>query len=199
MRCLRFLLHYKLTYFCYGLRPACLMSLITRQSEANKQGDGNSFGASARGCPPGLGNQRGFTLVELVMVMIIVGILAVFAAPRFFDADIFKSRGFSDQVQASLRYAQKIAIAQRRFVCVTIAGNSIFLATGTAATCGTPLASPSGGGNYVIDAPAGVTVTDASFHFKALGSPSAGVTVSVTGGDMTRNIIVEAETGYVHQ
>lgn len=174
------------------------MSLITRQSEATKQGDGNSFGVRARGCPPGLRNQHGFTLVELVMVIIIVGILAAFAAPRFFDADIFTSRGFADQVQASLRYAQKIAIAQRRFVCVTIAGNSISLATGTAATCGTPLASPSGGGNYVIDAPASVTVTDASFHFKALGSPSAGVTVSVTGGDMTRNIIVEEETGYVH-
>ncbi|MDP2693811.1 MAG: type II secretion system protein [Gallionella sp.] len=142
--------------------------------------------------------QHGFTLVELVMVMIIVGILAVFAAPRFFDADAFKSRGFSDQVHASLRYAQKIAIAQRRFVCVTIAGNSLSLATGTVATCGTPLASSSSGGNYVIDAPASVTVTDASFYFKALGSPSAGVTVSVTGGDMTRNIIVEAETGYVH-
>lgn len=149
--------------------------------------------------PRALSCQHGFTLVELVMVMIIVGILAVFAAPRFFDADIFRSRGFADQVQASLRYAQKIAIAQRRFVCVTIAGNSLSLATGTVATCGTPLASPSSGGNYVIDAPANVTVTEASFHFKALGSPSAGVTVSVTGGDMTRNIIVEAETGYVHQ
>jgi len=83
-----------------------------------------------------------------------------------------------------LSFAQKVAIAQRRFVCVTIAGNSLSLATGTAATCGTPLASPSGGGNYVIDAQAGVTVTDASFHFKALGSPSAGVTVSVTGGSV---------------
>lgn len=149
--------------------------------------------------PRALSCQHGFTLVELVMVMIIVGILAVFAAPRFFDADIFRSRGFADQVQASLRYAQKIAIAQRRFVCVTIAGNSLSLATGTVATCGTPLASPSSGGNYVIDAPASVTVTNASFYFKALGSPSTGVTVSVTGGGMTRNIIVEAETGYVHQ
>lgn len=146
----------------------------------------------------GTGFQRGFTLVELVMVMIIIGILAAVVAPRFFDIGIFQSRGFTDQVQASLRFAQKIAIAQRRFTCVTIAGNSLSLATGAVATCGTPLASPSGGGNYVIDAPAGVTIADASFYFTALGSPSAGVTVGVTG-DMTRNIIVEAETGYVHQ
>ena len=39
--------------------------------------------------------QRGFTLIELIMVMVIVGILAVFVAPRFFDAGLFRSRGFS--------------------------------------------------------------------------------------------------------
>jgi len=142
--------------------------------------------------------QAGFTLVELIMTVVIVGILAVFAVPRFFDADVFKSRGFADQVQASLRYAQKIAIAQHRFVCVTIAGNSLSLATGATAACGTPLTSLSGDGNYVISAPSGVTTSDASFNFNALGSPSAGVTVGVTG-DITRNITVEAETGYVHQ
>lgn len=142
--------------------------------------------------------QAGFTLVELIMTMIIVGILAVFAAPRFFETSVFQSRGFADQVQASLRYAQKIAIAQHRFACVTIAGNSLSLATGTTAACGTPLTSLSGGGDYVVDAPSGITVADASFNFNALGSPSAGVTVGVTG-DITRNITVEAETGYVHQ
>src|SRR3989338_2309849 len=94
-------------------------------------------------------HQAGFTLVELIMTMVIVGILAVFAAPRFFGADIFKSRGFADQIQASLRYAQKIAIAQRRNVCVTIAGNSLSLATGATAACCTPLSSLSGGGGYV--------------------------------------------------
>ena len=51
-------------------------------------------------------DQRGFTLIELIMVMVVVGILAVFVAPRFFDANVFKSRGFADQVQATLRYAQ---------------------------------------------------------------------------------------------
>jgi len=50
----------------------------------------------------------------------------------------------------------------------------------------------------VVDAPSGITVADASFNFNALGSPSAGVTMGVTG-DITRNITVEAETGYVHQ
>lgn len=142
--------------------------------------------------------QRGFTLVELIMTMVIIGVLALAVAPRFFETNVFQERGFADQVQASLRYAQKVAIAQRRFVCVSIAANILSLSTGPTAACGTPLASLSGGGNYVINAPAGITVSAAAFSFNALGSPSAGATVAVTG-NTTRNIIVEPETGYVHQ
>lgn len=148
--------------------------------------------------------QRGFTVIELIMVIVIAGILAIAVAPRFFDNSMFQSRGFADQVQASLRYAQKIAIAQRRFVCVNIASNSLSLAIGTAATCGTPLTSLSGGGNYVFNAPAGVTVTSAAFDFNALGRPvdasgtplGAQTTITISGA--TNSIIVEAETGYVH-
>ena len=63
--------------------------------------------------------QRGFTLIELIMVIIMLGVLAVFAAPRMFDSSDFYARGFHDETLALLRYAQKAAIAQRRTVCVT--------------------------------------------------------------------------------
>ncbi len=138
---------------------------------------------------------RGFTLVELIMVMVIVGILAVFVAPRFFDANVFKSRGFADQVQASLRYAQKIAIAQRGFVCVTFTATTVSLWTGT--TCGTPLPSSTGSGNYVVTSPSSsitISPVPATLSFNGLGQPNAATTV-VAGGS---TITVEAETGYVH-
>ena len=150
----------------------------------------------------GQGKNRGFTLIELIMVMVIAGVLAVVALPRMFNATEFQSRGLSDQVQASLRYAQKIAIAQHRFVCATFTANSLSLTIGSTNTCtpGTPVTALTSNGNYVVNAPSSISfaATPTTFSFNALGQPSTAATVSVTG-DVTRTITVEAETGYVHQ
>jgi MSHA pilin protein MshC len=148
----------------------------------------------------------GFTLIELVMTIVIVGILAAVAAPRFYNNNVFQSRGFADQVQASLRYAQKEAIAQHRNVCVTFtlpAPSTITLRiaslSGAAKPCDSPLTSPTGG-SYVITAPAGIAFAalPTAFNFDALGrpNPSALPPISITGA--TNSITIEAETGYVH-
>jgi MSHA pilin protein MshC len=177
------------------------MRLNFEQVEAIKPKSGNISGKVGQvrlfGCCV-KDSQQGFTLIELIMTMVIIGILAVFVAPRFFDVNVFKSRGFADQVQASLRYAQKEAIAQHRVVCVAFTGNSITLTIGANATCGTPLLSPTGGA-YVVSAPSGITFAGVptGFSFNALGQPTnAPQTIYINGA--TNGITIEAETGYVH-
>lgn len=142
---------------------------------------------------------RGFTLIELVMVIVIAGILAIAVVPRFATTSVFQARGANDQVMSALRYAQKVAIAQHRFVCATFTTSSLSLATGATNTCGTNLTSLSGSGNYVVNAPSGITFTASptTFYFNALGQPSAAATITVTGN--ATSITVEADTGYVHQ
>ncbi|MDE2306613.1 MAG: GspH/FimT family pseudopilin [Gammaproteobacteria bacterium] len=56
-------------------------------------------------------NSRGFTLIELVLVIVIAAILAAVAGPRFFDPDTFAHRGYADALAAALRSAQKAAVA----------------------------------------------------------------------------------------
>lgn len=140
---------------------------------------------------------NGFTLTELVAVIVIVGIVAAVAIPRFFDRNVFDSRSFYDQVISTLRYAQKAAIAQHSYVCVGYATNSISLTYGATAACGSNLAGPTGQAPYTIAAPSGVTLSGgAAFSFDALGRPSAAQSISVSG--YSSAIAVEAETGYVH-
>lgn len=139
--------------------------------------------------------QHGFTLVELIVTMLIVGILAVAVLPRFSGRQAFDSRGFYDEVIATLRYAQKAAIAKRRFVCVTLTSSSVSLRYGATGTCADgALLNPSGKAS--ISAPGGVTITAASFSFDSLGQPSSAQNISVSG--YATPITVEAETGYVH-
>lgn len=144
----------------------------------------------------------GFTLIELIMVIVIAGILLIFAAPRMFDANSFRSRGFSDQVQATLRYAQKVAIAQRCNVCVALSASSVSLtiasAAGAAAPCNTNLLLPSGGNSVTSPSTAiTLTFTSANFMFDALGKNAASQQTITVSGE-ANPVIVETETGYVH-
>jgi len=153
--------------------------------------------------------QRGFTLVELVAAMVIVGILAAFAAPRFFDRNVFEARGFYDQVLSALRFAQKTAVAQHRLVCVAVTNSPAKVAltisqssTGTA--CSALLNLPAGDKNFVTSATAQLSA--ANFAFNALGSPfnlpytlgDSSVAQEVNVNVTEYKITVEKETGYVH-
>jgi prepilin-type N-terminal cleavage/methylation domain-containing protein len=56
----------------------------------------------------------GFTLVELIMVIVLVGVLAVAAVPRMFDLSMWRLRAFADDMQSTTAAMQRRALAQRR-------------------------------------------------------------------------------------
>lgn len=149
--------------------------------------------------PQNLSFPAGFTLVELIAVILLLGILSAVAMPKFFDVGAYQNRGFYDETVAAVRYAQKLAVASGCEVQVqmTAGGFSLWRRDGADCRGGAftrAIAHPARGEDYAATAPAGVSLSAGSVIFDARGRPSTGLTVTV-GGERSFQIV--AETGYV--
>ena len=153
---------------------------------------------------------KGFSLVELIVTLLVIGILAVTMAPKMFAIQGFDARGFYDQTMSTLHYAQKTAIAQRRTVCVVFTTNSVTLTiaavAGATSCAGNALVGPNGVAPYGVTARSNVTysIMPTSFNFDGRGRPidATGLAVSsqtIQVAGNTNTLTIETETGYVHQ
>ena len=134
---------------------------------------------------------RGFSMLELVVVLVIVGVLAAIFVPRFTQPEI-DATWYHEQVKAGVRYAQRQAVAQRRSVFVRVQPATLELCYD--AGCAAPITHITTGAAYVLTAPSGVTLSPSTtFSFNGLGQPSAALTLNI-GGHLLN---VTAETGYV--
>jgi MSHA pilin protein MshC len=142
----------------------------------------------------------GFTMVELVVTLVIIGVLAATILPQLSGLGVFDQLGFSDRTLAILQYAQKSAIARRRQVCVSFTTTSVSLtfASTFGGACDTGLAGPgSEPAPYTVSATGNTNyaLLPTNFFFNALGQASVQQQITVTGA---QPITVESDTGYVH-
>ncbi|MDP1658711.1 MAG: GspH/FimT family pseudopilin [Methylotenera sp.] len=149
--------------------------------------------------------QYGFTIVELVAVMVITGIIAAIAAPRFIGVDAFDARGSHGTLVSALRYAQKTAIAQRRNVFVNVNTATRVVCLGYTNNCSSAVIDPSTQAAYSKTLSNNVTIgtSTSPIGFDGLGRPIPNATAiftiqnAVVPSEPTRTITVEADTGYV--
>ena len=146
----------------------------------------------------------GFTIVELVVVMVIIGALAALGIPRLVGDKSSEAAVFGDQVASGLRRAQKIAMGHRRVVCATVGPKAVVLRVNDCGSAGIAL-NGSGDDDYATSDSV-LTVTSATLYFQPDGrvtQDAAGVTawpdniVIAAGTTEFRTITVQGTTGYV--
>lgn len=142
---------------------------------------------------------RGFTLIELVVVILLMAILMLTAAPRFFARNDFEGPAYAQELASAARYAQKLAVATGCTVQLTVTATSYSLLQPAIADCTggftRPALHPATGTDFSGTAPTGVTVagTLGALSFNSRGMPSAAGSFTVAG----RTVLVTAGSGYV--
>ncbi len=161
---------------------------------------------------------RAFTLIEIVVVILLVSIIAVSAAPSITQA--MSDIGLASAARAVLvhiRYAQSVAVAENKIILLLFDDSGYYLseidsmgdvARNESQVVGTLLVNPITHRpmQLSINAPGplqGMDAINADFGgrkwiaFDTMGSPDRGGTVDLTSGGSTRRLTVAAGSGRV--
>jgi MSHA pilin protein MshC len=135
--------------------------------------------------------QWGFTLIELVTVMILVGIISVVLIGRLGSSNTASIQSGRDDLIAALFFAQQQAM-MRSDITLVLTANSVSVNENDI-----PIKVSSD--FYPLTMPAGVTLTPATLIYDKLGRIAAATDITLTGSGnssgVTANVRVEA-SGY---
>lgn len=145
----------------------------------------------------------GFTLVELVVIMLLLGILAFTAIPRFLDKGAIDVSAMAEQLANDIRYTQSLAMTSGQRNRINLAATSYQITTSagvpvthpaTGSTAAISLGNVSLGGysGYIAFDGKGIPYTDVAGT--AL-STDASITLNSAGD--TRQVVVSPQTGRV--
>lgn len=160
-------------------------------------------------------NDPGFTLIEVVIVIVLVTFLVVAAAPRLADLVGVKASATARKLQSDIAYTQNLAMTsnqRHRVVFPATTSYEVRDAAGALAT------NPDGDGGFVVTMDPWISLSwsfngDAALsrgvEFDSFGRPyfyagvspsttdlAAGV-VTVTGGSTVQTVTLQPQTGRV--
>ena len=127
---------------------------------------------------------RGFTLVELIMIIVLISIISVSVIPSFIDTSVFALQGAAEMAAADIRYTQELAMSTHSSKTITFTTDD---------------------SHYTVDSrtvnlPSKVSIsTGATFTFNSLGEPTSGGghSVEIQASSSTKTITVDSYTGRV--
>jgi prepilin-type N-terminal cleavage/methylation domain-containing protein len=126
--------------------------------------------------------QAGFTLMEIMLVVGIIGIITAIATPMFLSYyQGAQVRVAAEEVATFLNQGRQLAIAQNSLICVHITTTAMHYHLGTCAA-GATWTGPGTDASGNIAVPAGITLspTNVEVIFNYLGGSPAGATYTIT-------------------
>jgi MSHA pilin protein MshC len=156
-----------------------------------------------------MNNEHGFTLIESIVVIILLGIISVYAIPRL-DISGFRESSFFYLALTATRYAQKQAVTAGCTINVDINATGCFLswvnpaADSNCPTDGSAVNNPAfGKSNFCDGTSPASTPTNGNFRFDKIGRPTDTSDVRFTSSEdiviSDRTITIEAETGFAYE
>lgn len=141
-------------------------------------------------------NSAGFTLIELIAVLVIVGVISVAAVGKFMSPDLYALQAARDQTLLCLQGAQQLAMTQARSVRVLLSGSTLdvrkdanndgVFASGESVALGAV--------TYPISLSQGVSISTHTLNFNSLGEVTAN-TITLT--QQSRNLTINVSaTGF---
>lgn len=164
-------------------------------------------------------DRRGYSLIELVFVLILLGVVAFIVVPRLFNRSTYSITAFYDRFTAALDYARSVAVASNCPVEVQITAGGFSLEQPSGTASGTNLCpsgsytrsvpNPASGDPFTANTPSGATFSAGTgdFCFGSLGQVLADCaqpdgaagsnrTITLQSGSATLTVTVYASTGY---
>lgn len=142
--------------------------------------------------------QSGFSLVELVAVMVIVGIVAAVGSSRIASQQGFQLQGGRDVMVSALFVAQQKAMSQTAPVQLTTAGSQVDIRLDSNGD-GSFSAAESiniAGQQYPITLPGNVSASSSTIQYDRLGRTAA---TSMTVSSASASVVIQiSATGFAH-
>ena len=141
---------------------------------------------------------QGFSIIELITILIIIGILAASSTRIFLPSKTFQMQASRDQIVAAISAAQQRAMSRKNAIRVTSAANLLDIREDVDGDGDfSPSASVSMGGvTYPLPIPVNQNLSAVTFTFNRLGQTNgASLTLSQSGASVTIEV---TDSGYVY-